>query len=269
MKPLIPKAATLGLMVALAATPVHAQATGGGTQSPHLHVDDAYSTCFFDLHPELTQEDFDEFTAELGSILRPRQLSDATTLGKGRFDISLDFARTNIDDTKGAWNNTMSHPAADHYLGESIQFPRLVARFGVSDRVDLGASGALNPHSNWGLASVDAKIALMRQGPSRPVSIAIRPTLASLIGPSEVWVGNASIDLSVSRAIGPFAPYVGVSSNASLGVERSTDVALEDGLATTGAVFAGISYRYHALALSAEAEHGKLNSFAIRAGARF
>lgn len=257
----------MALAMALASAPVHAQ--GPSAPRPRLHVSGAYSSCFFDLHPELTQKEFDEFTAELGSILRPRQLSDATTLGKGRFEIGLDFMRAGIDDAKGAWNNTMSHPSADHYLGSSVQFPRLVARYGVSDRVDIGASGGLDPHANWGLASIDAQIALMRQGPSRPVSIAIRPTLTSLIGPEEVWVGHASIDVSISRTIGSFAPYVGFASGASLGVERSKDVALETSVATTSPVFAGITWRHKALALSAEVEHAKLNSFAIRASTRF
>lgn len=268
MKQLIP-AVALALAAALTSTPVQAQTSGGGARRPVLHVAHAYRSCFFDLHPELTQEEFDEFTAELGAILRPRQLSDAATLGKGRFDLGLDFAYAGIDDARGAWNNTMSHPSADHYLGPSIQFPRLVARFGVSPRVDLGASGGFDPHSNWGLASVDARIALMRQGPGRPVSIAIRPTLTSLIGPSEVWVGNASVDVSVSRRLGPFAPYVGFSSNGSLGVERSDDVDLKDSARTTSPVYAGITYRVRALALSAEVEHGKRTRYAVRASTRF
>lgn len=269
MKRLIPSMSAMALAMAFTSAPVHAQNPGTGAPRPHLHVNGAYSSCFFDLHPELTQQEFEEFTAELGSILRPRQLSEATTLGKGRFEIALDFMRADIDDAKGAWNNTMSHPDADHYLGSSVQFPRLVARYGVSDRVDLGASGGLDPHSNWGLASIDAKIALMKQGPSRPVSIAIRPTLTSLIGPREVWVGHASIDVSVSRAIGSFAAYVGFASGASLGVEKSNEVVLESTVATTSPVFAGVTWHHKALALSAEVEHGTLNSFAFRASTRF
>jgi hypothetical protein len=163
----------------------------------------------------------------------------------------------------------MSHPSKDHYLGRSIQFPRLVARYGLSERVDLGASGGFDPHSNWGLASVDAKIALMRQGAKRPVSVAIRPSVTSLIGPRDVWVGSAGLDVSISRAIGSWSPYVGFSSIASLGLERSKDVDLDQGLATTSPVYAGITYRFKALALSAEVEHAKVNSFAIRTSTRF
>ena len=269
MKRRILTALTLGLIAAAPPSTAHAQTSGGDHARPHLHVNNAYSTCFFDLHPELTQAEFDEFTEELGSIIRPRQLSDAATLGKGRFDIGIDYARTGIDDAKGAWNNTMSHPTATHDLGDSVQFPRLVARFGVGDRVDLGVSGAINPRSNWGLASLDVKIALMRQGPSHPVSIAIRPSVSSLIGPREVWVGGAGLDVSVSRNLGSFAPYLGFVSTASLGIERSDDVDLDYGRATASSVYGGVSYRHRALALSAEFEHGALNTIAVRASVRF
>ncbi len=137
----------------------------GKPPAPQLHVGNLHSSCFFDLHPELTQQEFEEFADEIGSILRFRQLGETTTLGKGKWDVSLQYTSSSIDDTKGAWNNTMSHPDADHYLGSSISFPRIVARFGVSERVDLGVWGSLNPRSNYGMVGVDTRIALLRQDP--------------------------------------------------------------------------------------------------------
>src|SRR3990172_8296779 len=131
----------------------------------------------------------------------------------------------------------------------SIAFPRIAARFGVSDRVDLGAWGGLDPHSNYGVVGIDTKIALLRQGPTRPVSVSIRPSFTSLLGPSEVWVGNASIDLSVSRAFGPVSPYVGVATSGSLAVETSDDVDLDSTAADHALAYAGLSYRWRALVL--------------------
>lgn len=269
MNQLTPVTVAIGLVVALTSAPAAAQQSQSGTPAPHLHVNDAHSSCFFDLHPELTQAEFQEFTAELGSVLRFRQLGDVAPLGKGHFDIGVHYTRTPIDDSKGAWNNTMSHPTADHYLGRSIEFPRIVARIGVSDRVDIGAWGGLHPQSNYGLAGVDAKIALMTQGPTRPVSVAIRPSITSLVGPNEVWVGNASIDVAVSRAFGSWSPYVGVGTSGSLGVERSKDVDLDIAAAEASLAYAGISYRWRRLVLSAEAENAELASYAFRVSTRF
>ena len=53
---------TLGLVATLAPAPASAQYADAGRPVPKLHVSDAYSSCFFDLHPELTKEEFAEFT---------------------------------------------------------------------------------------------------------------------------------------------------------------------------------------------------------------
>lgn len=267
MKPFSITITALAIVATLTAVPAGAQQPDAG--KPTLHVGGGYSSCFFDLHPELTQDQFREFTAELGSIMRFRQLGDPATLGKGHLDVSLQYASASIDDAKGAWNNTMSHPAADHYLAESIAFPRIVARFGVSDRVDVGAWGGVDAHSNYGLIGADTTIAVLRQGPTRPVSVSIRPSVTSLVGPSEVWVANASVDLSVSRAFGRLSPYAGVAASSSLGVERSDEVDLDPATAQNGLAYAGLSYRWRALVLSGEVEKGELVSYAFRIGTRF
>ena len=266
MRPFSIAISTLGL-VAILAAPATAQQSDGSR--PTLHVSDAYRSCFFDLHPELTKDEFKEFAGEIGSVLRFRQLGDTATLGKGKFEIGVQYTSTPVDDSKGAWNDTMSHPAADHWLGESIIAPRVVARFGVSDRVDLGAYGGLNPSSNYGFAGIDTKVALLRQGPGRPVSLSIRPSISALVGPSEVWAANAAFDVSVSRALGPLSPYVGVVASTSVAVERSNEVDFEPATAEDSLAYAGIAYRWRALMISAEVEKGTLVSYGFRIGTRF
>ena len=90
-------------------------------------------------------------------------LVNSATLGRGHVNVSVRLTVTRIDDSKGAWNHTMSHPTADQHLGRFFSFPRIAARVGVSDRVDVGAWGGLAPHGNYGLVGVDTKIALLRQ----------------------------------------------------------------------------------------------------------
>lgn len=258
--------AVTGLAAILAAP-----ASGGDSSAarPNLHVDDSYGSCFFDLHPELTRAEWEEFAEEVGSILRFRQLGDATTLGKGKLEISLQYTGSSIDDAKGAWNNTMSHPAPDHYLGGSIAFPRVVARLGVSDRVDVGAWGGLNPDANYGFAGVDTRIALMRQGEGRPVSLSIRPSVTAMVGPAEVVAANASLDFTASRAVGALSPYVGVGTTASAAFERSDDVDFDPADRGGSLAYAGLSYRWRSLVLSAEVEKAALFSYGFRIGTRF
>lgn len=262
---------TVGLVAILGPALVSAQQPGNGRPTAPLQVNDDRSGVI-DLHPELTQDEFQEFTAQLGSVLRFRQLGDTTTLGKGNVELSVQFASPPIDDAKGAWNHnrqSLSRPAGADPLATRISFPQVVARFGVSDRVDVGTWGALGPNGNYGLVGVDTKIALMRQGPGRPVSVSVRPSITSLVWPSEVWAGTASVDLTVSRTFGRLSPYVGVAGSSSLAVERSENVSLDPATAERSLIYGGLSCRWRALVLSAEVEKAARVSYAFRVGTRF
>lgn len=178
-----------------------------GTPAP-LHVDDSYDECFFDLHPELTQAEFDEFAREGGVVMHDLQLASAEAMRPGDFEVSLDFSRTVIDDSKGAWNNTMSHPTSDHWLGHTRAFPRLSARAGVSRRVGVGVWGTLDPRANYGFLGMHSKVTVVEQDDATPVSVAVRPTAVALLGPEELLVLDLGIDASVSRSYKGLSPYV-------------------------------------------------------------
>ena len=205
------------------------------------------------------QAEFKDFTAGVGSILRFRQFGDAATLGKGRVELGVQL--TSADDAEPAWNGLA--------LDQSSELPGVVARVGVGNRVDVGAWGRLNTESDYAAAGIDTKIMLMKQGPASPVSIAIRPSISALIGPSEVWAGNASIDFSVSRAIGNLSPYVGVATTGSLVAERSKDLDLDPATANGSTSYAGLTYRWKTLVVAAEVERADVVSYGIRVGTRF
>lgn len=249
--------------------PSSASAQGVSDSRPPLHVNTAYRSCFFQLHPELTREEFKEFAGEVGLVLRFRQMDEPRPSRRGVFEVGAQFTNTPIDDTKGAWNNTMSHPAADHYLGEAVALPGLVVRAGLSDRVALGAWGTFAPNANYGIAGIDSQILVLKQGPSHPVSLSVRPSISSLIGPSDVWAGNASIDVVVGRTFGAASSYVGFATSASGAIERSTAVDLRPVVATDSLAYVGLSYALGRTVVAAEVEKGRLVSYAVRIGRRF
>jgi hypothetical protein len=152
---------------------------------------------------------------------------------------------------------------------DSMAFPRFGARVGVSDRVDVGGWGGVNRNSNWGLVGADAKIALLTQASGRPVSVSIRPSVTSLVAPSDVWVGNASLDLSVSRTFGAWSPYVGGATSASLALERSNELDLDPVVADGSVGYTGLAYHWRVLVVAAEVEKGKTVSYGLRVGTRF
>lgn len=238
MKPISTLITTMGLAAVLAPAPALAQ----------------QADAIFTLGPALTKVEFTAMTRELGSALRFRPIADPRGIGKGAIDLSVEFAGTEIDDRAG---------------DRSMPMPRAAARVGVSSRVDLVAWGGYDNAANYGVAGAGASIALLTQDAAMPVSLAIRPTVTSLIGPSDLWIGNASIDVSLTRAIGPFSPYVGAAASGSMGIERSAALDLDPVYADHSVSYAGLAYRWGALTMAAEVEKGARVRYGVRVGARF
>lgn len=251
MRKLLTVIGTVVLVATLVPAPASAQPADTG---PQLRVNGNNRGSVLDLPSDLTKDALEALTAELGSVLRFRQAGDPTTLERGKVEVSLQFAHTSFEDSEGTW---------------STSFPQMVARFGLGDRVDLGAWGGFNSSADYGVVGVDTKIALMKQGPSRPVSISIRPSFTSLVGPSDFWAGTASLDVSVSRAFGAVSPYVGVATSGSLGAELSDEVSVDPVAVDRSVAYAGVSYRWRALVVSAEVEKGTVTSHIVRVGTRF
>ena len=237
---------TLALAATLVAAPARAQS----------RVDT--SSGAFTLGSQLTEKEFEQFASDVGSALRFRQLGDTTTLGRGNVEVGMQFANT----------PTMSNATAND-LGRTISFPQIVARVGASDRVDVGAWGGLHPNAKYGVVGVDTKIALLREGPGLPVSLSIRPSVTALIAPSQVLVGNASVDVTISRAFGKFSPYAGLAASTLAAVERSAAVEFDPVSTGSSLSYAGLSYRWRMLALSGEVQRASAVSYAFRVGTRF
>ena len=196
-----------------------------------------------DLRPDLTQRDFEQFAANLASTLRFRQLGDATPLGRGHVDLGVVSASTRA-------------------------FPRILARFGVTDHVDVGAWGGVDRDLSYGIAGIDTTIALMTQGAASPVTVSVRPNFTALID-SGLWAGTLGIDLSISHAFGSVSPYAGIGATTSGAVEQSNRVDLDPVSAGHSLAFAGLSYRWRTIVLSAEVEKAQAVSYAFRIGKRF
>jgi hypothetical protein len=234
-----------------------------------LHVGTAYESCYFDLHPELTEAEFQEWAAEAGQILRSRQMSSAETLGAGNFEVGLGYSYFFLDDSKGAWNNTMSHPADDHYLGEELGTPYLELKLGVSDDVDAEVFGIVNWQANYGFVGVASKIRLLDETEGKLMSLSVRPSASALLGPSEVQAYNLSGDVAVSRNFHGFSPFAGVTLSTTLAVESSDDTDVGNQAAARTLAFAGLEYRWKFISAAAQAEVSDLTAFALHVGGRF
>ena len=93
--------------------------------------------------------------------------------------------------------------------------------------------------------------------------------MTALIAPSEVMVGNTSVDVTVSRAFGNLSPYAGIAASSLAAVERSAAVDLDAVSTGSSLSYAGLSYRWRPLVLSAEVQRASEVTFAFRVGTRF
>ena len=188
--------------------------------------------------------------ADVGAALRFRQLGDTTTLAKGRVDVGVQFSSAPIEST--TWNIT-----------------RVVARFGLNDRVDLGAWGGYNSQMSDGMAGMDVKIGLLRQSASMPVSVSVRPSFSATLGSADIWGASTGVDLTVSRAFGALAPYAGIAAASSLATERLLNIDTERETANQMLSYAGLSYTWRSVSAAVEVEKGTRTSYAFRLGTRF
>lgn len=163
----------------------------------------------------------------------------------------------------------MSHPDAEHDLGHDVQFPRIVARMGIADSVDIGIWGSIDPNANYGFVGFESKIALLKQSAEMPLSVAVRPNASAIVGPSEVFVGNASVDVSASHEWRGLSPYLGVAAMANVAVENSDEVDLDPGVSTNVAAFAGVAYQWRGLRAAAQGEAGAVNTASVLLGGTF
>ncbi len=208
------------LMASLAASPTAAQV---------LHVNDEWDDCAIVLDPSLTQEAWHQFVGELAVVTYLRPVASAKPLGAGRFEVGLLNASTRIDDADAAWNDTFSHPDPTHWLfdGNALPIPGLMARVGVSDRVDVGAYLTKNVNSNYGIFGGQVQYSLLHDMES-DLAAATRVSAVRLFGPEDLSASVFGLDLFVSKDVWVISPYAGVSGYLSRGRERTPKVDLDD-----------------------------------------
>src|SRR5690349_1075094 len=196
------RGATTALLLASCAPALSAQV---------LHTNDRWKNCSFVIDPALTQGAWREFVSEIGPVMYLRPLATARPLGKGRFEIAALGSATRIDQTKRAWNDTFSHPDADHPLteGNALNIPGLMVRGGVTDRVDVAAYGTKSMNANYGIVGAQLQYNVLHDTTSR-LAAAVRATGVRLVGPEDLSASVYGVDLVVSRTFGFVSPYAGV-----------------------------------------------------------
>lgn len=225
--------------------------------------------CAMVVSPALTQADFAYFTKDISSMLYFRPMGGAQPLGAYQFDIGLELARTaQFKDYHPAWNNTFSHPDAEHWLTEDhyLKLPFLSAHMGVTDAVDVGLGATKNFGANYGWVSADVKYAFVQK---EEYNLAVRGALSSLFGVRDYSIQQGSVDLLASRTIRWFTPYVGATAILTTASETTAKVDLErvNHVSVEGLV--GLQATWKHVNVAAEADIARVNMYAFKIGTMF
>lgn len=231
----------------------------------YWHIDPGVKSCSMVIDPSLTQDQWKRFTRQVGEISSLKSMAPATTVGKKHFIISIERSATPVDQHDLAWINTFTHPDENCPLGDKVKIIDLRVRFGISDKLDVGAVWTTAPGANYGMIGGDVKYAFLEESKKSPAA-AVRASYIALTGVPDFNLGVGSVDLLVSKKILGVSPYLGVRESLITGTETTSKVDLdkETHLVTQG--FVGASYSIWRINLAVEYNISEVNTFSFAVG---
>lgn len=237
---------------------------------PVLHVDPSLDDCEVHFAPELTQPAFRRFAREFGSVSAFKQGSSPVTLGQRGVAVDVEQIYFTVDEDSAAWNDTFTHPAADHWLGADKEIPKLRLRYGVTDDLDVGAYFTKNPVANYGWLGIEGKYGLLKQREGAPVALSVRGAYTKTLYVADMDMHALTADVSVGRTFwNVLTPYLTVGGDAVLARETADTVSLETETLFVPHATAGLELRFWHVALGAEAQAATVPSFQVQVSAVF
>ena len=251
----------IALMSLLPATAL-AHGAGGHAADPNLHVDPTLEDCSVIFSADLTQGAFRRFAREFGSVSAFKPMSTAATLGRWGFTFGVEQISFNVEQYSDAWNDTFHHPDAYHELGETQTFPKLHARLGVTERLDLGAYWTKNLQANYGWLGLEAKYGLWKESEAKPVSLSLRGAYTKTLYVDDMDMHVLTTDIGASRTFRDIlTPYLYLGSDL-VHVRETTDVVdLHSETQLVPHAIGGLEARWWHIALGAEAHVSDITSY--------
>lgn len=255
--------ATVAVAAVLISTPAAAQ---------KLHVSPRWEECSFQIDPSLTQAAWRQFAREAGLAIYFRSLSDARPLAKGKFEVSALQWRTNIDDSKPAWNDTFVHPDSAHWLteGSGLAIPGLSVRAGVGAKTDVSAYVTKNPRANYGFYGASVQRGLFGDATSR-WNASARASFVKMYGPEDMDFSVYGADVVASRTVtfshwASLSPYAGVSGYLARAHEKTNVVNLANENVFGARASVGAELRLFKARVAAEYNAARIGGISLRVG---
>lgn len=221
----------------------------------------AYATGDADIIIEgsgIIQSEFEDLSRQLGHSIAYRQAAPAETLGLTGFDIGIEISQTKIDEDESFWKKV----APD--MPGSLYVPKLRVQKGLPFiNMDIGASYAEIPQSDIKLMGAEVKYALVEGGPVTP-AVAIRGSYSTLEGVDDLELSTYGADLSISKGILMFTPYVGVGQTWINSKYTGTGLTLESEDLSETKYFGGVRVALAIIMFSFDIEQADVTTYTGR-----
>jgi hypothetical protein len=237
-----------------------------------LHVNPRWKECSFQIDPSLTQPAWHQFTREAGLAIYFRSLTDGRPLAKGKFEVSALQWRTNIDDSKPAWNDTFVHPDSAHWLteGSGLAIPGLAVRAGVGGKTDVAAYVTKNPGANYGFYGGAVQRSLIGDAASK-WNASARASYIRMYGPEDMDFSVYGADFVASRTLmlshwAAISPYAGVSGYLARAHEKTPVVNLANENVLGARASLGAELRLFKARFAAEYNAARVGGISLKVG---
>lgn len=150
----------------------------------------------------LNDDEFQAFSADLGAALSYKSLTPTEPLGILGFDVAVDGSSTRVQ-AGAAWQIATGDEVS------SLPMARIRVTKGLPFGFDVGGFYSTVPGSNIKLYGAELRYALVEGGVVTP-AIGLRAAATRLNGVDDLAFGTHSLDISISKGLGPVTPYFGV-----------------------------------------------------------
>jgi hypothetical protein len=212
----------------------------------------------------LTQSQFQDFSADLGSALSYKPVTPAASLGVTGFDIGIEATDTKMAKSSQLWGTVTGS-------GNSVNnliIPKLHVAKGLPFGIDVAAFYSQVPTTNIKLYGAELRYAILEGGIAEP-AIALRGAFTKLAGVSQLAFDTKSLDLSVSKGFTLLTPYIGVGEVWTTSNPDSA-TGLSQVKVTQNKVFGGVNLNMGFTNLALELDKtGSAQSTSLKFGFRF
>jgi hypothetical protein len=216
-----------------------------------------------------TQQNFRDFSEEIGSVLLYRSIGPAVSLGITGFNLGVEIMASDISENKDFWKKAVSDGNPPSYLVNSrISFTK-----GLPLDFDVGVvlGRILDPDIPY--FGGEVRYAIVKDRALIP-GVAIRGSYSQTFNVDQLDLKTYGLDLSVSKGFGvgiKIIPYAGlgaswVSSKASH-LTSGLTLDKEEFYKTHG--FLGARLEVGLVAITAEVDYGVIPSYNLQVGIAF